>query len=265
MAVIKGEQQIVIGPVTSTWDSKNGGTTTKTFTCASIEPIISYAQSLITFGWSTVIDQTGKGGVCTLKATYNADLLTDPSEARIPEISWEVEPNIIQQNILEATDRNLVKSLSTDTKRRIEGKIKFPEKDKPLVSSSETAQAENANIVYQLIFAGTHRYGTTISIKRSLIVNPRYTDTWPSDNNSRVFTKDLLINTYNVPLWVQGWMPNTFGIEQESISKIVTFRGYLEYAPTVQSVSHNRIKLSQKWDYQKWPVGDKGLYDTIGI
>lgn len=265
-AVVKGTELLVVGPMSSTWDVKNGGTTTKLFSCTDLDAIIAQANAMIDDGWSTSIEQTGKGPLWTLKCTYNDDIITDPNARRIPEVVWEVEPIVNQQNVFDCNDRALVSNLSADTRLRIEKKLKEPKSDISLVNTGSLSQYQNASIVYNLQLNGVHRYFPSVSVKRSIIVNPRYQNAWSIVRNGMVLTKQVVVMDYYVPFWVASLMPQSdYALTTDSVTGIVSFKGYFEYAPRYESVSRNKVKISQNWVYNKWPVGPLGLYDVVGL
>src|ERR1039458_1316197 len=94
----------VDGTFEATSDPRNGDTTTMNGIATTKDEAIAQALSYRNNGWSVSIKQLGAGDRWSVTATYNADLITDPNEQRIPDVQWEVQPHAWEQNILDCSE-----------------------------------------------------------------------------------------------------------------------------------------------------------------
>jgi hypothetical protein len=265
--VVRGSNTWTQNSIESTSDPRNGDTTTVTGTAMTQADASAKATYYRNLGWSVSIKQRGAGDTWTVTATYNSDVITDPTEVRIPDTQWEVLSSDFQSNILESTDRAFIKDLSTQTKTRIEAAIKLglPQDNVPqLTTVADVAQLPNALALYNLMRIGVDcRQNFTTLLKRTVTVSTRFNISWSLTNNDKVLSKSNLANSYLVPLWVQRLMPESSYDIETDINGVARFWGYLEYQPSYQSVSGNRVQISQEWVYNNWSAGAKGLYDVV--
>src|ERR1035437_1932677 len=99
--------------IESTSDPRNGDTTTITGTATNEADAISKAIYYRNMGWSVAVKQAGKADLWNVTATYNADIITDPNEQRVPDFQWEVTPRLFEVSIFDCTDRPFIKDLSS--------------------------------------------------------------------------------------------------------------------------------------------------------
>jgi hypothetical protein len=252
--------------IKSTSDPRNGDTTTITGTATTQAEAVTKALYYRNNGWSVSVEQQGKADLWTVSATYNADTITDPSDARIPDITWEVMPHMYEQNILDITDREWAKDLSPTTKTLIEAACKQGNKDgNPVLTTvGDIKQLPHAKLAYNLKVRGLDsRQSFTTGVKRSVIVSTRFNIDWSLTNNDKVLSKNVLIHNYFVPLWVARLLPDSDETIQTDSGGFDYFYGYLETQPTYQGVAGNRVQISQEWIYNQWSAGTNGLYDVV--
>jgi hypothetical protein len=264
--VIRGNSEWTQNSIEATTDPRNGDTTTITATATTQAQAVAQTLYYRNLGWSVAVKQAGKGDLWNITATYNADLITDPLEQRVPDFQWEIQPHSLDVPIFDCTDRPFISGLSTVTKGLIEEANKNSRDGYPQLTEAtadQVAQLPNAIAVLSLMKDGcdTKQLFTT-SVKRSITVSTRFNASWELIYNDMVLTKSFLANHYAVPLWVQRLMPESDTEIQTDINGKTTFYGYLENQPAYQSVSRNRVNISQEWVYHKWSAGDKGLYDV---
>lgn len=263
--IVRGNTSWTQNSIESTSDPRNGDTTTITGTATNQAAAVTQATYYRNLGWSVAVKQAGKGDLWNVTATYNADIITDPYELRVPDFQWEIQPHTIEKNIFECTDRPFIKDLSTVTKALIEAAAKYANKDNiPQLTEKTTAQVKllpQAKILYNLKVIGVDaKQIFTTSVKRTITVSTRFNASWELLFNDMVLSKSFLAGRYAVPLWIQRLMPESDIEIQADTNGVETFWGYLENAPAYQSVSRNRVQISQEWVYNKWSAGDNGLY-----
>src|ERR1035437_1465715 len=118
--VIRGNTGWTQNSIESTSDPRNGDTTTITGTATNEATAISTALFYRNLGWSVVTKEAGKADLWNITATYNADIITDPLEQRVPDFQWEIQPHSFEVNIFGCTDRPFIAGLSTITKGLLE-------------------------------------------------------------------------------------------------------------------------------------------------
>jgi hypothetical protein len=278
--IVRGLSTVSLIDAYTQWDNRNGGQTTYIYQSTNypgtlpgsvIVPndLILQGESLINAGWSTDFKRANEGPRWNLVATYPADLLTDPTGTRIPDIQWDIEPFEVEQNILEANDIPFISGLSTTTKALIENALKYPRGVAPLVSPNEPLQLQdqipNAQIAYNLKVIGTEsRLRFSVILKRTLIVPKWYNPFWALVNNGKLLSKSFLVNNYFVPLWVANQLPNSDNSIQTDINNLTTFYSYLEYAPERHNIAGNKVEWRQSWKFDRWSCQPNGLYVIAG-
>jgi hypothetical protein len=263
--ITRGPAGWVQTSIESTSDPRNGDTTTITGTAANQATAITQTLYYRNLGWSVSCKQLGQGDRWTVTATYNADLVTDSNQIRVPDVQWEVLPHAIEKNIFECTDRPFIQSLSTTTKALIEAACKVANKEgNPVLTTvQDVSQLPNATQLYNLKVMGVDsKQIFTTSVKRSITVSTRYNVGWMLTYNDMILSKAFLVNTYAMPFWVANLLPQGDIALQTDNNGIATFWGYLENRPSYQSVAGNRVTVSQEWVYNKWSAGPTGLYDV---
>ncbi len=263
-----GQMAVQSELLTTNSDVRNGGTTT--FTRIYVDPtgVAPYNDGILlrNAGWNVTCEETGKGPEVKMTATYPQDLFLDPNGTYIPTIQWDIEPYVIDQSILECTDRAFIASLSTATKGCIENAVKYPVGTAGLVPSGSAylSQLPAATTAYNLKMAGVESkqiYGVTL--KRTIVVPTNLSMNWSLVNNNYVLSTSYLISYYAIPNWIQWQLPAGNTAIQSDINGITTFYGWLETPPHRTNIGFNRCQIGQTWTYGKWSVGANGLYDVI--
>lgn len=232
--------------------------------------VFQEARKLFSFGWQVTSTNNGEGGkdnpIYTLTAVYQADLSQggQPSGVTQPDPVWNVGGKAIQQAIFEI-DRPLITNLSSDTKEKIEAALKNPNKGLPLVSAANISELPNAQKVYALAQIGIEGKSITANqVKRTITVPNKFVDNWSCVNEGKVFSKTSLINTYQVPYWVQSKLkdnnPQQTPIDNKSNITLMANYGYVEGPTEYQSVGSNTVQVSTEWTYGRYPVD---LFDIM--
>ncbi len=247
-----------------------GGGSTETSFEGDYTSLVSIAVAYFDAGWETELTRRGpsqtnnEDNYASLKVTYNKDTSQPDKE---PTVVWEIQEHPIEQNLLEATDRNIVKDLNTETKQLIEYRIKNPLSNSPLINpddDDQVAQFDNARTVYNAMRIGIEtRLSHTVTAKRTIIVAAQYTPLWTLDNVEKILSKNQLVGQYVVPTYLQGILPDSSGFTTDARSNITTYKGYFVHFPTYSTQANNKVQVSQDFVYNKWFAGPNGLYDVI--
>jgi hypothetical protein len=246
----------------ATYSSK-GGSTEIVYKYKDETEAIAQAQMLQAQGYTTTIEKKGSPYI-TLTATFQADTVTG-SESAQPPVSWELDNHSITRNLLECTDLEVVKNLSTKCKDLIEYKIKNPAYEGPVVPWEELnkpAIIKNAETVYALRRLGIEgRQEFTQTVTRTITVPDNYVTSWTYANQGRLLSRAYLIAAYGVRAGVIPLLRST-GYEAWDLGPNVEpdpinrrwYYGFLEQAVSVQTVTENRVQIKQTWIYDRYPV-----------
>lgn len=254
----------VTGPVRSTWKVFKGGQTIVTYT-GSKNDIVALATNLQLQGWETTVEE---GPVWKCTAVYAVDLTTGGGTTEPePEPIWEIHAAGWEQNILDCVDRPFIRELDSSTKRRIEYLVKngFSDTSPIEINKTNINTIPQALLLYHLMVQGVEgKQVFTPSVSRQIICSRQYNCRWTLDNVGKVLSKNRLISTYNLPTNVAVLLPESdSGIQEDQFTHITTFKGYLEQYPIYQTVPSNKAQITQEWVFNKWSVGDNGLYDVV--
>lgn len=249
--VIRGQQSLVQGTVTSTSKLGTSGRTTYTYKGAQQE-VVNKANELYAQGWDTEI-QTGP--IWTLTATYGADIIRNPNAPQEePRPDWDVQVTQFQKFLFES-DAPAIKQLTHQTRKLIEDKLKNPLSSIPIVEweklgNGNEAYIENAIKVYKLMGSGVDSaLDSYTEVSRTINVPRGYNLNWSQVNNGKVLTKPYLVSVHNVPNDIAALLPTASDVEEE-FGKCVF--GYLEQGTKYRIASGNSVQISQHWIYNKW-------------
>ncbi len=255
----------VNGQVTSTWNSKSGGQT-KQVIKGNQNQVIAIALDCQSAGFEYSISG---GHVWTIEITYPADVIVNSLLTDVdPITTWEFSYHPLETALFELNSRTLIKNLSQRTRNLIENKLKEPTDPKLLIEAQFVSEYVNANVVYNLRLAGVESKQSFMpTLKRSWIQNSDVNVSVSKQNNGKIWGKSALISNYggiglsSIPTSIQSLMPEDEGISLDTKTGINSAFGWLEYPIEVQSVSVNKVQLSQQWVYDKWSAGTWGIYD----
>lgn len=281
---------LIQGIVTTTWNIKSGGQSKVIYkgTEDQVRGIASNAQQ---DGFEYTI--TG-GHVWTIEITFPLDVIVNDWENEpYPVTAWEISNTSVEQNILELKDRYLIANLNATTKKSIESNLKNADSSRPPTGAATQTAFVNAQITQNLKFAGVEgRLQFVPTLKRTIIVSNRFNPGWTSNSNLCVMSTQDLVSRYGtaaanfgnplsalpdflaevMPISLPLFAPDGSGaINQIGFTPsayigpdgIVTFVGWLEYPPEYQTISLNKIQVSQQWVFNRWSAGDWGLYTAI--
>ena len=281
---------LVQGNITSTWNIKSGGQS-KIVYKGTEQQVVAIALNAQQDGFEYTISG---GHIWTIEITFPIDVNVNSfNNEPNPVTSWEISNTSIQQNILEAKDTYLTGILGPNVKKSIESNLKNADASKPPTGFTSQPEFVNAQITQNLKFAGVEGKLLFVpTLKRTIIVSNRYDPGWATNSNETVMTTPVLLTRYgtaaanngnplsalpeflantlpvnqilvtsNGTIYQEGFVPSNY-IESDGI---VTFVGWLEYPPEYQTISLNKIQISQQWIFNRWSAGGWGLYDAIDV
>ena len=285
------QNALVQGTISTTWNIKSGGQSQIVYRGRE-DQVTAIAKNAQQDGFEYQIQG---GHIWTITITFPLDVIVNSfSNEPNPIAAWELTSTPVEQNILEAKDRNMIGGLTSDAKKIIEQNLRNPRSVLPPVPTSNVAGTVNATVVQNLRFAGVEGKLLFVpTLKRTIIVSNRFNPQWKSDSNGKLFTTEQLVVRYgtaaanggdpksalpdflaqvipislplrivssaNVQLYVEqiGYLDLAF-ITSDGI---VSYVGWLEYPPEYQTISLNKIQISQQWVFNRWSAGPYGLYD----
>lgn len=283
----------ILGNTSATWNPRSGGNSKLIVKGTQIN-VYTLAKECQELGYEYSI--TG-GAIFTIEITIPVDVITNDLDAEPDPISfWELNYHQIDRSVLEMGDRKFISSLSSDTTKQIEQKLKNPLSATPVVKTKDHTQFANATLAYNLKLLGIEGRAEFVpTLKRNAVVSSKYNKGiipgWNEGtflNGSVMTTEDLLIR-YNspsnplseIPLFIKNQLPRGLDIFDvydnspnpikfrsgfvTSKNGIVSFIGWLQYPIESQQVAINKIQVSQTWVFNQWSAGDFGLYDVYDI
>lgn len=246
MTIQRGQTTVVEGASSYTSNSDGSGTSTRTFTGTG-DDITLLANQLVLQGYTTQIEQ---GTPWKLTATLSYNLIVGGNPQTEPENIWSITSHAGEQNILES-DIPLVTGLTTEIKDNILFNLKNPKQKIPLYSPSTPNDIRTkATTLFTIMQTGADakRY-IAKSVSRTITVPKSYISTWNLANEGSVLSKNALISTTNMPLWVQVLLPES----GETVSNgIALYKGYLEEGANRQGVADDQVQISQTWVFNTW-------------
>jgi len=290
----KGEVNIdsIKGITTSEWNPKTGGLSNTKFVGTQAE-IISLANQCQTKGYEYKISG---GAKWTIDVTYPVDIIVNSINAEpVPLTIWEFAYQQVDQNLYECKDRIIAGSLNSSDILAIDNKLRSNE-NLTSIPYSDPNNSGFGTIVYNLKKSGVEGRQKFIPILKRTIVT--------SNNNvgnislntgytSQLFTTPALLATYNnsinplsnMPLSITNQLPTSLPITYypngtatspvtataasgfifDYATLLSYFVGWLQYPIEIQTISINKVQISQYWIFNQWSAGKYGLYDNANV
>jgi hypothetical protein len=273
MAVItiRGTTTLIQQPSTTSYKLGAGGRVVDTWKGTDAVEVAAAVTNYRNAGYE--VDTSSSGPVITLVATYTEDVEPDPI--------WSLTPHTTVQSIFE-TDRPFVLNVESTVRTSIEAKLKNPHNANldfvpstvDLNTSDGQAKQNAAARIYHYKQMGLDgREINILELKRTIVVRINHPLTWTITNTNCVLSTNVLIG-YGVPVAYQSLMPSG-GDDSETVTvegyyapsagamPVPWYLGWLERYPSVQNIGGGKVQVEQSWVYNRWLVGDDGLYDVV--
>lgn len=252
---VSSDDGAIQGEVTIQNKQRAGGSSKVVFT-GKPQDVLNQYELFYLSGWEVQLTTGQNTGVWTVECTINRDVINNPNVPPTPNVRWTLGQTVVQQHLLECTDRPTIALLSTAAKEAIESQLKNPLNMATVNYAAQNPSAPDATAiksVYNLMRLGVEsREKYYPCLKRTATVPAGYNIGWTAEYEADVLQNGTLLGTYNIDPAIVSLMPQST-TPVTDVNGVTTFGGWLEKGPNADETGDNKVTITQEWQFgDRW-------------